>query len=281
MNRIPQPPADSVTAEQLITIVDDNKKREAHLSRMPNSLSVPYTNEKMLEMYGPYLRDFSHEDLTPREARLIETWFRDFRSVFSLQRANAEYDAAYSKERNKGFELQKANDSLAKQSFELQKKIDQLELDKRKMQEVISRAEKATIRNSQDWGKKITEAEMKKDGENVIPSMLAHDMRREISSLAGKLKVCEDSNELLIKANDELRAQAGPNACFEKSKTTTIPEPYPLHAQLPFRIENLGTFPKHIPSLVYRDEEGNVLFSRKATEIEVALCAIWATIPQP
>ncbi len=33
----------------------------------------PYTTDDLLRMYGPYLKEFSHGDMTPREVRLLET----------------------------------------------------------------------------------------------------------------------------------------------------------------------------------------------------------------
>ena len=60
----------------LLEKIEKNKKRFA--ARLRDGLNSSkshraYTDEDMVEMFGPYLEEFSHESLSPREVRLIET----------------------------------------------------------------------------------------------------------------------------------------------------------------------------------------------------------------
>lgn len=53
-----------------------NEKRKKMLWRRDRRLDDghdPYTTEELLRMYSPYLTEWSHEDMSPREVRLLET----------------------------------------------------------------------------------------------------------------------------------------------------------------------------------------------------------------
>ncbi len=60
----------------LSDVLLNNKKRQAMLWSRDRRLQTshdPYDEKTLLGMYRPYLENFDHKNLSPREVRLLET----------------------------------------------------------------------------------------------------------------------------------------------------------------------------------------------------------------
>lgn len=70
-----------IVDHRLANVLHGNEKRKSMIWRRSRGLDTSHdtlTFDGLMRLYAPYLEEFSHEDLEPREVRLLETLLSKF-----------------------------------------------------------------------------------------------------------------------------------------------------------------------------------------------------------